>query len=130
MDSYFKYDLKFLIKNLWMMEPKFLTNARIKLHWTLNKLVKDSTIKVWRFDKGNSVAVLITDNYLNKLDTFILDISKYFELDQSTKVHPLLTKENLVTNVTLSDTINTSLFMHKDRPFKQIDGVSMGCLLG
>jgi len=74
MDSDFKDDLKFLVKKFVDDGTKFCNKRPNQaIHRTLKNLTKDSTIKVCRFDKGNSVAILNTDDYFNKLDAIVSD---------------------------------------------------------
>ena len=50
------------------------------LHNTLYKLSKDPNIRVCKYDKGNGIAVMNTEDYFGKLDEIVNDKSKFVEL--------------------------------------------------
>ena len=71
-------DVKFIFR-------KFITDSsRVRstrtnkaLHPTLQNLTKDTTIKIRKFDQGNGVAILDTNDYNAKLDAIIGDKPKF-----------------------------------------------------
>jgi len=67
------------------------------LHKTLVTLANDSSIKVCKFDKGNSVTILNTNDYNAKLDAIVGDSSKFqiINCNDSNK-HPILVKEDSI----------------------------------
>jgi len=67
------------------------------LHKTLEKLANDSSIKVCKFDKGNGIAILNTNDYNAKLDAIVKDSSKFqiINCNDSNK-HPILAKDCLI----------------------------------
>ena len=54
-------------------------------------------IKVCKFDKGNRVAILESENYYAKLDKIVNDKTKFLEIRQDTDIHPIIQKENSVS---------------------------------
>ena len=67
----------------------------VALHQTLNNLATDSDIKVCKFDKGKVIAILNTKDYYNKPNCLINDNSKFQEVDQNTKIHPIYKKRKV-----------------------------------
>ena len=65
-------------------------------HNTLKKLGDNSRIKVCKFDKGKGVVILDSHDYYAKLDCIINDSSKFHEINQNTKVHPIIKKEKSI----------------------------------
>ena len=65
------------------------TRTNKALHQTLENLAKDTTIKICKFDKGNGVAILDTNDYNAKLDAIIGDKSKFKEVLCNSNKHPL-----------------------------------------
>ena len=51
-----------------------------KFHETLEKLSKDSEIKVTNFDKGNGIVILNSDDYISKLDQIVSDTTKFEDI--------------------------------------------------
>ena len=49
---------------------------------TVNDLKKRSDIKICRFDKGQGIAVLNSEDYIKKLQNIINDTSKFIEVEQ------------------------------------------------
>ena len=68
----------------------------VDLHNTLKKLGDNSRIKVYEFDKGKGVVILDSHDYYAKLDCTINDSSKFHEINQDTKVHPIIKKEKFI----------------------------------
>ena len=64
------------------------------VHQTLLSLSKDKNIKVCKFDKGNGVIILNSNDYFNKLDHIVLDDSKFKLVDVGDGEHPIITAEN------------------------------------
>ena len=62
-------------------------------HKTLRKLAIDKNIKVCKFDKGNGVVILDSDEYFNKLDTIILDKTKFKEIEIGEGDNPIIKNE-------------------------------------
>ena len=83
-DDNFKDEVKLLCAH-----PK-----NVDLHNTLKKLGDNSRIKVCKFDKGKGVVILDSHDYYAKLDCTINDSSKFHEINQDTKVHPIIKKKN------------------------------------
>ena len=48
----------------------------------LYKLNKDPNIKVCKYDKGNGIAIVNTEDYYGKLDEIVNDKSKFVELKE------------------------------------------------
>ena len=72
-------------------------------HATVDRLSKDNSIKVCKFDKGNGLVLLETDDYYAKLDVIINDTTKFrkVDVDQNDK-HPLVKKENSIKRLFIS----------------------------
>ena len=68
----------------------------VDLHNTLKKLGDNSRIKVCKFDKRKGVVILDSHDYYAKLDCIINDSSKFHEINQDTKVHPIIKKEKFI----------------------------------
>ena len=66
------------------------------LHNTLKILGNNSRIKVCKFDKGKWVVILDSHDYYAKLDCIISDSSKFHEINQDTKVYPIINKEKFI----------------------------------
>ena len=66
----------------------------------MKQLRKDDSIKVCSFDKGNGVVILDSDDYYQKLDSIVLDKSKFKEIPVNPKKsHPIIAKENSIIRV-------------------------------
>ena len=63
------------------------------LNNTLKKLGDNSRIKVCKFDKEKGVVILDSHDYYAKLNCIINDSSKFHEINQDTKVHPIIKKD-------------------------------------
>ena len=72
------------------------TRTNKALHQTLENLAKDTTIKICKFDKGNGVAILDTNDYNAKLDAIIGDQSKFKEVLCNSNKHSLTAKEDSI----------------------------------
>ena len=85
--------------NKFITSAKYICNTRFNrmLHATVDRLAKDSSIKVCKFDKGNGLVLLDTDDYYTKLDVIINDTTKFrkVDVDENNK-HPLVKKENSI----------------------------------
>ena len=67
------------------------------LHRTLRSLARNADIKLCKFDKGNSFAILEAEDYFLKLDRIIEDGSKFIEVKlQDDAIHPIIQKENSI----------------------------------
>ena len=77
-DDETKDDLKFIVQKFTEDSKRVsCTYQDQSLHSTLNKLSKDSKIKVCKYDKGNGVAIFKIDNYYAKLDYIVNDTTKF-----------------------------------------------------
>lgn len=59
---------------------------------------KNENIKVCRFDKGNGVVILDSDDYFDKLDNIVLDQTKFQEVQIVNDRHPIIANEITVQN--------------------------------
>ena len=97
-DIEFKDELKYLYK-------KFVNNGNQacntkqnqSLHSTLNNLARNNWIIICRFDKRNGVAILNEHDYFIKLDSIIMDTTKFVEVPViDNHAHSIITTENSV----------------------------------
>ena len=66
---------------------------------TLWSLARNADIKVYKFDKGNGLAILEAEDYFLKLDKIIQDGSKFIEAKwQDDAIHPIIQKENSIAH--------------------------------
>ena len=65
-------------------------------HITLKNLANDNKIKIFKFDKGKDTAILDSSNYYSKVDSIDCDQSKFVQVNQKAKVHPTISKINLL----------------------------------
>ena len=73
------------------------TKINVLFHKTLSKLSKNKDIKVCKFDKGTGAVILNTEEYISKLDSIVLDKSKFKEvIVKEGDKHPILAKESSV----------------------------------
>ena len=73
------------------------TKVNQLFHKTLSLLSRDKNIKVCNFDKGTGVVVMDSEDYFSKLDSIILDKTKFKEVTVvEGKPHPIISKENSV----------------------------------
>ena len=63
----------------------------------LKNLANDNTIKICKFDNGKGTAILNSSDYYSKLDSIVCDQSKFVQVNQNVKVHPLISKEKSIT---------------------------------
>ena len=70
----------------------------VALHQTLKDPADDTLIKICKFDKGRGISILNTDDYFEKLDSIINDHSKFREVVQTEKNHPIIKKKNSIKN--------------------------------
>ena len=69
-------------------------------HKTLNRLKRDDSIRVCKFDKGNGVVILDAVDYYEKLDQIVFDDTKFKEIkikDDLDIHHPVIKKENSIS---------------------------------
>ena len=70
------------------------TNVNQNYHKTLTNLKKDKSIKVCSYDKGNGIVIVNSKDYYEKLDTIILDDSKFKEVPApNSKSNPVIRNE-------------------------------------
>ena len=67
------------------------------LHNTPYKLSKDPNIRVCKYDKGNGIAVMNTEDYHGKLDEIVNDKSNFVELKEETGLKAIIQKETSIT---------------------------------
>ena len=96
--SGFKEKLRSLCKSFVSEANGVCSNKQNQLfHRTIKSLSANKEIKVCKYDKGNGVVVLNCIDYFNKLDTIVLDKSKFEEIvvnpDQT---HPVISNENRI----------------------------------
>ena len=94
----FKEKLKSMVKS-YVSEANGLCSVKQNqfLHRTLHALSLNKNIKVCKFDKGNGVVVLNCTDYFDKLDTIILDTSKFEEIIcDHDSVHPIIANESRI----------------------------------
>ena len=66
-------------------------------HRTLRNLKKDQDIKICSFDKGNGIVIVNSKEYFEKLDTIVLDKSKFEEITINQKAtHPVIRNETAI----------------------------------
>ena len=66
-------------------------------HRTLRNLKKDQNIKICSFDKGNGIVIVNSKEYFEKLDTIVLDKSKFEEITINQKAtHPVIRNETAI----------------------------------
>ena len=88
-------DVKFIFRKFITDSSRVCSTRTNKaLHQTLENLVKNTAIKICKFDKGNGVAILDTNDYNAKLDAIIGDKSKFKEVLCNSNKHPLIAKED------------------------------------
>ena len=68
-------------------------------HKTLKKLACDKNIKICKFDKGNGVVILDSNDYYDKLDKIVLDKSTFLEVENTSTVHPVIKNESSIQYV-------------------------------
>ena len=91
-------EIKFAVKRFSTSAKRICSSHRNRaLHKTLKNLSKDNEIKICKFDKGKGIAILDSSDYYSKLDSIVLDQSKFIQINQNTKVHPIISKEKSVT---------------------------------
>ena len=74
-----------------------LTRQNQLFHKTVRGLCRNESIKVCRYDKGNSVVVLNNSDYFEKLDTIVLDEEKFQKIAVDLDLeHPVIKKENSI----------------------------------
>ena len=91
-------EIKFALKRFSTSAKRICSSHRNRaLHKTLKNLSKENEIKICKFDKGKGIAILDSSDYYSKLDSIVLDQSKFIQINQNTKVHPIISKEKSVT---------------------------------
>ena len=92
--SELKDELKFAVNSFSSKCKNICSSKKNELHHkTLRKLASDKNIKVCKFDKGNGVVILDSDDYFQKLDSIVLDQSKFEEIKMSNGNHPIIKNE-------------------------------------
>ena len=92
-------DVKFIFRKFITDSSRVCSTQTNKpLHQTLENLAKDTTIKICKFDKGNGVAILDTNDYNAKLDAIIGDKSKFKEVLCNSNKHLLIAKEDSIAH--------------------------------
>ena len=86
------------LNNSLMAEKDCFNRRNVALHQTLKDLADNTSIKICEFDKGRGVSILNTNDYFEKLDNIINDHSKFREVVQTEKDHPIIKKENSIKN--------------------------------
>ena len=90
-DDNFKDKVKFMFKKFVNAGKRICVHPKnAALHNALKKLGNNTRIKVCKFDKGKGVVILDSYDYYAKLDCIINDSSKFHEINQYTKVHPII----------------------------------------
>ena len=87
-------DIKYVFKQFINGEKSDRKN--VALHQTLKNLADDTSIMICKFDKGHGVSILNINDYFEKLDSIINDHSKFREVVQIKKDHPIIKKENSI----------------------------------
>ena len=72
------------------------SNWNKRFHSTIDKLRKNTDIKICSFDKGNGIVIVNTSEYYEKLDCIVSDTSKFAEIKRGHKNHPIVTNENKI----------------------------------
>jgi hypothetical protein len=74
------------------------SRANQSFHRTLQQLASDKSISVTKFDKGNGICILNTDDYLCKLDQIVADTTKFRKVVNNRKNarHPIYRRMELV----------------------------------
>ena len=82
-----------------MNDGKRMCNSprNVALHQALSNLAIDSDIKVCKFDKGKGVAILDVKDYYDKVNCIVNGNSKFHEVDQNTKTHPIIRREKFIS---------------------------------
>ena len=67
------------------------------LHRTLKTLKEDTSIRVCKFDKGNGVLIIDSDEYLKEMEKIIMDTSKFQEVKAPQSLaDPVIRNENSI----------------------------------
>lgn len=95
----FKDKLKFCV-NGFISQAKYVCGSKQNqaIHKTLKKLAMNKNIKVCKFDKGNGTVILNSEDYFKKLDSIILDESKFEKIKSEGDSHPILKNEVSIQN--------------------------------
>ena len=93
-----KDELKFMVKK-FTEDASSICSKRVNqsLHNTVYRLSKDPNIRVCKYDKGNGIAVMNTEDYYGKRDEIINDISKFVELKEEASIKAIMQKETSIT---------------------------------
>ena len=63
----------------------------------LRTLSKDKSIQICEFDKWNGTVIMNTNDYCDKLNTIVLDESKFKEVQvDENDTHPVIKKQNSI----------------------------------
>ena len=91
-------EIKFALKRFSTNAKRICSSHRNRaLHKTSKNLSNDNAIKICKFDKGKGIAILDSSDCYSKLDSIVCDQSKFIQINQNTKVHPIISKEKSVT---------------------------------
>ena len=87
-----KNEFNFLIKRFTNVAERACSErANQSPHQTLRSLAGNADIKLCKFEKGNGLAILETDDYFLKLDKIIEDRSKFIKVKlQDGAIHPII----------------------------------------
>ena len=102
-DSHTEGEVKDNIRHSTMSflnSAKNVCNSRVNqnFHRTLKTLKSDRSIKVCSFDKGSGIVIVNTEDYYEKLDQIILDNSKFQQIPDSGKTHPIIRNERKIAD--------------------------------
>ena len=97
-DAIFRDQLK-VAYNKFISSAKCICSTRVSraFHATINRLTKDDSIRVCKYDKGVGLVVLNADDYYTKLDSIVNDLTKFKKVDiVANDKHPLIKKEDSI----------------------------------
>ena len=98
--------------NKFIASAKSLCNSRVNraFHATIGRLTNDDYVKICKYDKGEGVVLLNTDDYYTKLDVIVNDATKFKKVEiVAGEKHPLTKKEN-----SIKDYVNRYFKKHVD----------------
>ena len=93
-----KAELNFMVKK-FSEDASSICSERVNqsLHNTLYKLSKNRNIRVCKYDKGNGIAVMNTEDYYGKRDEIVNYKSKFVEFKEEAGIKAIIQKETSVT---------------------------------
>ena len=96
--SDFKEKLRAICKSFVSQANGLCSTRQNQLfHKTVRGLLRNESIKVCRYDKGNGVVVLNNSDYFEKLDTIVLDEEKFQKIAVDVDLeHPVIKNENSI----------------------------------